>query len=129
MSNNDLESLINEALGNIRDDRKSAREFLNEIANCISKIINNKILVIPEGIYSECEKLFNLCLKIALKNKNLLFIWRVHPVINIKKVLQNLKLNAHKLEFKIDNNEFSFRSVLPKDFTNFMKRNKIIFKK
>ena len=33
MSNNDLESLINEALGNIRDDRKSAREFLNEIAN------------------------------------------------------------------------------------------------
>ena len=36
MSNNDLESLINEALGNIRDDRKSAREFLNEIANCIA---------------------------------------------------------------------------------------------
>ena len=42
---------------------------------------------------------------------------------------ENLKLNAHKLEFKIDNNEFSFRSVLPKDFNNFMKRNKIIFKK
>ena len=36
MSNNDLESLINEALGNIRDDRKAAREFLNEIANCIA---------------------------------------------------------------------------------------------
>ena len=36
MSNNDLDSLINEALGNIRNDRKSAREFLNEIANCIA---------------------------------------------------------------------------------------------
>jgi len=36
MSKNDLESLISEALGNIRDDRKSAREFLNEIANCIA---------------------------------------------------------------------------------------------
>jgi hypothetical protein len=36
MSKNDLESLIAEALGNIRDDRKSAREFLNEIANCIA---------------------------------------------------------------------------------------------
>lgn len=36
MSKNDLQSLVNEALGNIRDDRKSAREFLNEIANQIA---------------------------------------------------------------------------------------------
>ena len=37
MSNKDLESLIDEALANIRDDRKAAREFLNEIANQIAK--------------------------------------------------------------------------------------------
>jgi len=37
MSTKDLDTLINEALGNIRDDRKSAREFLNEIANQIAK--------------------------------------------------------------------------------------------
>ena len=36
MSNKDLESLMDEALENIRDDRKSAREFLNEIANQIA---------------------------------------------------------------------------------------------
>jgi ABC-type lipoprotein release transport system permease subunit len=36
MSNKDLESLIDEALGNIRNDRKVAREFLNEIANQIA---------------------------------------------------------------------------------------------
>ena len=36
MSNKDLESLIDEALGNIRNDRKMAREFLNEIANQIT---------------------------------------------------------------------------------------------
>ncbi len=36
MSKKDLESLINEALDNIRDDRKMAREFLNEIANQIA---------------------------------------------------------------------------------------------
>jgi len=36
MSNNDLDSLISEALDNIRGDRKAAREFLNEIANCIA---------------------------------------------------------------------------------------------
>ena len=33
----DLESLIEEALGNIRNDRKVAREFLNEVANQIAR--------------------------------------------------------------------------------------------
>ena len=37
MSKKDLETLIDEALDNIRDDRKVAREFLNEIANQIAK--------------------------------------------------------------------------------------------
>tara|TARA_R100001163_G_C5057864_1_gene194416 strand:- start:743 stop:1042 length:300 start_codon:yes stop_codon:yes gene_type:complete len=36
MSKKDLESLIDEALSNIRNDRKVAREFLNEIANQIA---------------------------------------------------------------------------------------------
>tara|TARA_R110002074_G_scaffold18590_1_gene59990 strand:+ start:352 stop:642 length:291 start_codon:yes stop_codon:yes gene_type:complete len=36
MSTKDLESLMDEALENIRNDRKSAREFLNEIANQIA---------------------------------------------------------------------------------------------
>tara|TARA_Y100001973_G_C5206552_1_gene341854 strand:+ start:2145 stop:2444 length:300 start_codon:yes stop_codon:yes gene_type:complete len=36
MKKNDLDSLIDEALDNIRGDRKAAREFLNEIANCIA---------------------------------------------------------------------------------------------
>jgi len=36
MKNNNLETLIDEALDNIRNDRKVAREFLNEIANQIA---------------------------------------------------------------------------------------------
>ena len=36
MSKDNLESLVSEALVNIRSDRKVAREFLNEIANIIS---------------------------------------------------------------------------------------------
>ena len=41
----DLDDLIDEALGNIRDDRKVAREFLNEIANQIAvDADNNKYL-------------------------------------------------------------------------------------
>lgn len=35
MSNKDLESLYDEALNNVREDRKLAREFLNEVANQI----------------------------------------------------------------------------------------------
>ena len=37
MSKKDLDTLIDEALGNIRNDRKVAREFLNEVANEIVK--------------------------------------------------------------------------------------------
>jgi len=36
MSSVKLESLINEALDNVRNDRKLSREFLNEIANQIA---------------------------------------------------------------------------------------------
>jgi hypothetical protein len=36
MSKKKLDSLMNEALDNIRMDRQSAREFLNEIANQIA---------------------------------------------------------------------------------------------
>tara|TARA_B100001250_G_C19258199_1_gene553757 strand:+ start:215 stop:517 length:303 start_codon:yes stop_codon:yes gene_type:complete len=36
MNNKDLDLLIDEALTNIRNDRKVAREFLNEIATQIS---------------------------------------------------------------------------------------------
>jgi len=36
VSKKDLDNLIGEALDNIRDDRKLAREFLNEIANQIA---------------------------------------------------------------------------------------------
>ena len=36
MSKKDVDTLIEEALGNIRSDRRVAREFLNEVANQIA---------------------------------------------------------------------------------------------
>jgi len=36
VSKQDLDNLVNEALDNIRNDRKLAREFLNELANQIA---------------------------------------------------------------------------------------------
>ena len=47
--------------------------------------------------------------------------------INNSNKNENLKLNAYKLEFKIDNDQFDFRSNLPKDFTDYMKQKKINF--
>jgi hypothetical protein len=45
MNDTSLETLINEALANVRNDRKLSREFLNEIANQIaSDATQNKYL-------------------------------------------------------------------------------------
>ena len=38
MSKKDLDTLLDEALNNIRNDRKVAREFLNEVANQIETL-------------------------------------------------------------------------------------------
>ena len=42
-----LDTLIGEALGNIRDDRKLGREFLNEIANQIAVDADNNRSLSP----------------------------------------------------------------------------------
>jgi len=68
----------------------------------------NTFLVIPEGIYSECENLFKISLNLANKYKNCNFIWRVHPVIDFKRVLKNLNLDLKKIpkNIKISKEEF-----------------------
>ena len=57
MSKQDLEVLIDEALDNIRNDRKVAREFLNEIANQIaSDAEQNKYLSpVAASILKQCS--------------------------------------------------------------------------
>ena len=40
---------------------------------------------------------------------------------------ENLKLNAHKLEFNIENITFNYKSKLPKDFTDFVKNKQMSF--
>ncbi len=73
MSVNDLETLVEEALGNIRNDRKSAREFLNEIANQIAQDAEQNKYLSPvaakhiETLQRSNEQLVKL---ICLKFKN-----------------------------------------------------------
>ena len=68
----------------------------------------NIFLILPEGIYSECEKLFKFSYLIAKKYSYLKFIWRVHPVINLSLVLNNLNIRIKGLpkNIKISNNTF-----------------------
>tara|TARA_R100001594_G_scaffold91163_1_gene125464 strand:+ start:1318 stop:1611 length:294 start_codon:yes stop_codon:yes gene_type:complete len=47
MSEKNLNNLVDEALDNIRNDRKLAREFLNELANEIAKDPDNNRSLSP----------------------------------------------------------------------------------
>ena len=69
----DVDTLIGEALENIRDDRKLAREFLNEIANQIAIDADNNRGLSPvaakhiETMQRSNEQLVKI---IGLKSKN-----------------------------------------------------------
>lgn len=73
MSKKNLESLIDEALENIRNDRKAAREFLNEIANQIAADVEQNKYLSPvaakhiETLQRSNEQLVKL---IAIQKKN-----------------------------------------------------------
>ena len=47
MTDRNLDTLVNEALDNIRNDRKLAREFLNELANEIARDPDNNRSLSP----------------------------------------------------------------------------------
>ena len=68
-------------------------------------------------------------LRIVAKNLGSPIIGDSKYNLNQSNKNENLKLNAHKLEFKIEGNQFRFRSNLPKDFTNYIKQKQISFKK
>ena len=73
-SKNDLDFLIGEALENIRNDRKIANEFLNEIANQIAADAENNRSLSPvaakhiETMQRSNEQLVKI---IGLKHKNM----------------------------------------------------------
>ena len=73
MSKNKLESLVDEALDNIRNDRQLAREFLNEIANQIALDAEQNKYLSPvaakhvESLQRSNEQLVKI---ISLRQKN-----------------------------------------------------------
>ena len=53
----------------------------------------NICLVIPEGTESECLILFELSLKCAKRFPEMKFIWRVHPILSVEKIVNKLFSN------------------------------------
>ena len=51
-----------------------------------------RCLVLPEGFMSECVLLFNFSLECAKLNPELIFIWRIHPIMTFSQII---KTNSH----------------------------------
>jgi hypothetical protein len=54
-------------------------------------------LVIPEGLYDECEILFKFTLQCANKLPYVNFIWRLHPQLAFDKVLDKIMITKEEL--------------------------------
>ena len=59
-------------------------------------------------------------LRIIAKNLGCPIIGDKKYNLNQSNKQENLKLNAHKLEFNIENIVFNYKSKLPKDFTDYV---------
>ena len=60
---------------------------------------NNRIqrcLVLPEGILSECLKIFSFSILAAKSHTKMRFIWRLHPTMNFKEILSKMKIASKK---------------------------------
>ena len=58
----------------------------------IKKLKTKKIncLVVPEGILSECKKMFQFSIDCASSLPHINFIWRLHPTLSFEKILMQL---------------------------------------
>ena len=64
-------------------------------------------------------------LRIVAKNLGCPIVGDKKYNLNQSNKKENLKLNAHKLEFDIENIVFNYKSKLPKDFTDYVKNKQI----
>ena len=66
-------------------------------------------------------------LRIVAKNLGCPIVGDNKYNLNQSNKQENLKLNAHKLEFYIENIVFNYKSKLPKDFTDYVKNKQISY--
>lgn len=68
----------------------SSRKRTQSIKKSIRKQIRKDIvcLVLPEGIPSECQYLFNFSIACSKAFPDIKFIWRLHPIVDFQKLLR-----------------------------------------
>lgn len=52
-----------------------------------------RCLILPEGIISECKKLFSFSIRAAHAFPNIQFVWRLHPSMDFNEILRKLSLS------------------------------------
>lgn len=67
-----------------------------------------RILVCPEGLYSETYEMFNLINDPILNQDNIVFIFRSHPLINLFKIFNDKKINKNIILSKNKNIKYDF---------------------
>lgn len=90
-------------LGSVRFFRKKKGFKKKKVKN-----YQNNCLVLPEGIKSECAKLFRFSFLAANKFKNIKFIWRLHPSMSYNKILSDIGLSSKILPNNIILSDKSF---------------------
>ncbi|MCX6237743.1 MAG: hypothetical protein NTY07_09345 [Bacteroidia bacterium] len=97
----------------------SSRGLIERTNNCENSMPKQKehstmhdCLVIPEGIDSECLRLFEFSLLCAKEQPNITFIWRLHPITifkklttknpDLKRLPTNIILSSYSLEEDIE---------------------------
>ena len=66
-------------------------------------------------------------LRIVAKNLGCPIVGDIKYNLNLKKQKENLKLNAFKLEFDVEDNVYKITSSIPRDFTNYLNLKNIKF--
>lgn len=70
-------------IGNLKNENNSTSS-----KNYINKSKKTTCLVIPEGLNQECLRLINFTIQFSRLYKSINFIWRFHPITDVKKILK-----------------------------------------
>ena len=57
-------------------------------------LIVSSVLVLPEGIFSECLDLFEFSIQCAIENPHITFLWRTHPLISLDLVVSRISFHV-----------------------------------
>ena len=74
----------------------------NRCLNVLPDRTTATCLVLPEGIESECMKLFSFSLLCAVACPEIKFVWRLHPILLINKIKDQLKVFGKKMPNNIE---------------------------